>query len=96
MQAACLKCSLLSGRMRLYSDALKGANEPEGSLQGRGEEVMRLRILISPEMRPLTSTALHGAFIVTDDLRAEGFDQSLIIDGDTGMTHQCGTNQHSA
>lgn len=96
MQAACLKCSSLSGRMRLYSDALKGANEPEGSLQGRGEEVMRLRILISPEMRPLTSTALHGVFIVTDDLRAEGFDQSLIIDGDTGMTHQCGTNQHSA
>lgn len=96
MQAACLKCSSLSGRMRLYSDALKGANEPEGSLQGRGEEVMRLRILISPEMRPLTSKALHGAFIVTDDLRAEGFDQSLIIDGDTGMTHQCGTNQHSA
>lgn len=30
MQEACLKCSSLSGRMRLYSDALKGANEPEG------------------------------------------------------------------
>lgn len=36
MQEACLKCSSLSGRMRLYSDALKGANEPEESLQGRG------------------------------------------------------------
>lgn len=68
----------------------------KGVCRGGGEEVMRLRILISPEMRPLTSTALHRAFIVTDDLRAEGFDQSLIIDGDTGMTHQCGTNQHSA
>lgn len=68
----------------------------KGVCRGGREEVMRLRILISPETRPLTSTALHGAFIVTDDLRAEGFDQSLIIDGDTGMTHQCGTNQHSA
>lgn len=29
------------------------------------------RILISQEMRPLTSSALHGAFIVTEDLIGE-------------------------
>lgn len=32
---------------------------------------MCLRILISQEMRPLTSSALHGAFIVTEGLIGE-------------------------
>lgn len=60
----------------------------KGVGRGGGDEVMRLRILISPEMRPLTSTALHGAFIVTDDLRAEGFDHRWRYRDDSSVWNQ--------
>lgn len=47
----------------------------EGVCGGGQEAEMCLRILISQEIRPLTSSAPSWAFIVTEDVIGEGFDQ---------------------